>query len=205
MNKKSIVFWISLIIIMGVSGFFLDSKISFIFSYIQNIPISSFILGILILSPEWLIILFITFLFIWKKDKRKWIFPLEFTIGISIAISFFLKLIFSRARPFQQGILSTLPVFAQNTYLTWNTSFPSFHAMMLLSVLPLISKKLPKMKIPWIIFTTIILFSRLYFGIHFITDIIFGSIIGYLLGYLILKIEEENHMWRNLYYKIIKY
>jgi membrane-associated phospholipid phosphatase len=47
-------------------------------------------------------------------------------------------------------------------------------------------------------------FSRLYFGVHFVSDVLIGAVIGYLIGLLVIKLEKENKWGKNVYNKIMR-
>ena len=85
------------------------------------------------------------------------------------------------------------------SYEIWNFSFPSFQAMLVFCAIPTISKEFPKIKWAWIVFACLAAFSRVYFGLHFLSDVIIGGILGYLIGMLIIKLEEKNNFGEKIY------
>lgn len=176
-------------IIVGIISFFFDSEIAIAVSHIRNVILDEFFLGITTLSSAIVIFFFLTSLFLWQEHKRKWIFPLWITLGFSAIVSFILKISIKRARPFQLGIISILPVVEESLHAAWNYSFPSFQSMLVFCSVPILSKEFPKFKYVWIVFAGLVAFSRLYFGVHFLSDIVFGGLIGYLIGLLIIKLE----------------
>ena len=125
-----------------------------------------------------------------------------FTLGISVVISFILKIIIQKPRPFQLGIVSILPVLEKASHLTWNFAFPSFHAMLVFCSIPILSKQFPKFKYVWIIFASLVAFSRVYFGLHFLSDVIVGGFIGYIIGMIIVKLEKEYKFGEKVYGKV---
>jgi undecaprenyl-diphosphatase len=203
MNKKAVMF-LSIFVILGAISFFVDKEIIVFASSLQFYELTNFFTGIILLSSEIILILFLSFLFLCSKEKRENILLLWFTMGISVAVGFFLKILIHRTRPFNQGLSPVLEFLFQNSHFTWNFSFPSFHAILLFSTLPLISKKFPKIKPFWIFLIIIFLFARLYFGLHFLSDILFGALIGFLLGKITLKLEEENKFFEEIYFKILR-
>ena len=118
----------------------------------------------------------ITILFILYKKynnlKRLWI-----TLFSIVIITYALKLIIQRARPLVENLIQTS-----------GYSFPSGHATAVFSVLPLLDKEFPRLKYIWFALAIIILFSRIYLGVHYPSDVIAGAIIGYLIGTIILYI-----------------
>ena len=81
---------------------------------------------------------------------------------------------------------------ASKSYEIWNFSFPSFQAMLVFCALPILSKEFPKIKWFWIVFACLVAFSRVYFGLHFLSDVIIGGILGYLIGMLVIKLENKK-------------
>ncbi len=202
MKKRGIIIFTLILLSILISLYF-DSYIVKGVSLIRIEFLNDIFMGLTFASSGIIIFFILTSLFLWKDNNRRWILPLWFTLGISALVSFLLKIIVQRSRPFQLAIVSTLPVLAKNSHLTWNLSFPSFQAMLAFCAIPILSKEFPRLKYAWVIFATLIAFSRVYFGLHFLSDVIAGGLIGYLIGFLIVKIEEENKFWERVYKKII--
>jgi len=113
-----------------------------------------------------------------------------------------LKIAIQRERPFQLGIVSLIQNLQSASFSTWNFSFPSFQSMLVFSAIPILSEQFPKFKKFWIGFAVLVAFSRVYFGVHFVSDIIAGGLIGYLIGMIIVKLEKENKFGQKIYNKI---
>lgn len=203
MKKKRIYLGIFILFLVFLSLYF-DSEIVKGVSLIRNDFFNDFLLGLTFASSSIIIFFFLTSLFLWKEHKRKWILPLWFTLGLSALVGFLLKFFVQRPRPFQEGIVSILPVLEKANHLIWNFSFPSFHAMLVFCSIPILSKEFPKFKYIWISFASLVAFSRIYFGLHFLSDVIVGGMIGYLLGTIIIKIEKKNKFWEKIYKKIFR-
>ncbi len=201
MKKKEILIF-SLIIIITIISFFVDKQISQFLGNIRNYFILGIFVNISYVSSEIIISLFLTALFLFNKKKRTWILPLWISFALSAIISFLLKIIIQRQRPYQLGLISTL--IAKTSHTIWNFSLPSFHTMLVFCALPIISKKYPKLKYIWIIFGIIVAFSRIYLGVHFLSDVLIGGLIGYFIGFFIVKREEKNKFWERIYKKIFK-
>lgn len=185
MNKKSLI--IILIILLGIVSLYFDSEISKGISLIRNNFLNEVFLGITFVSSELIIFFFLTSLFLIKDHKRKYLLPLWVSLGLSVIISFILKISIQRLRPFQQEMVSILPILEKASHLIWNFSFPSFQAMLVFCAIPVISKEFPKFKYIWIIFAGLVALSRVYFGLHFLSDVIAGSLIGYLIGAFVIN------------------
>ena len=201
MGKKPVSIFAFVMFMIFVSLYF-DSQIVKGISLIRNDFLNEFFMGITFISSKIIIFFFLTGLFLWKK--RKFIFPLWFTLGLAVAVSFLLKTAVQRQRPFQLGLVSVLPVLEKASHLIWNFSFPSFQTMLVFSAVPLLSKQFPKLKYSWIAFAVLVGFSRVYFGLHFLSDVIAGGAIGYLIGWMVVKIEEENKFGERIWKKVFR-
>lgn len=163
--------------------------------------LDDFFLGLTFISSKFIIFSFLTILFLSFHKKREWILPLWSTLVIASIVNFLLKVAIQRPRPFQLGLISVLPLLEKASHAVWNFSFPSGHAIIVFSVLPLINKEFPKLKYMWIIFAVLVASSRVYLGLHFLSDVVVGGLIGYLLGAVIIRIEKENKFWEKIYRK----
>ena len=79
----------------------------------------------------------------------------------------------------------------KDSFNTWNFSFPSFETMLVFAAVPLLNKEFRKFRYIWIIFACLVGFSRAYFGVHYLSDVMAGAIIGYLIGYSMVLLEEK--------------
>jgi undecaprenyl-diphosphatase len=179
------------VLLAGISLYF-DSEVSKLVSLLRTGFIDNIFLGITFVSSEIILFFVLTSLFLWKDNKRKWIAPLWLTLGASAIVSFFLKIAVQRNRPFQLGIVPTLAVLQESSFNSWNFSFPSFQTMLAFCALPILSKEYPKLKYFWIAFASLVGFSRIYFGLHFLSDVVIGAFIGLLIGMFIVQKEQET-------------
>ena len=76
--------------------------------------------------------------------------------------------------------------------------------MLVFCSIPILAKQFPKFKYVWVIFASLVAFSRVYFGLHFLSDIIVGGLIGYIIGIIIVKIEKENTFGEKIYNKVFR-
>lgn len=106
------------------------------------------------------------------------IIPLFTIIGGSAATTYAIKHLFSRARPLTEAF-----------YLETGSSFPSGHAtfaMALYGFFIYITWKADEhhLKNPLIIFLAILIFlvglSRLYLGVHYLSDVLGGYLVGFI-------------------------
>ena len=202
MKKNKEVIIITLIVISIIASLYWDNHLVKGVSFLRNSILDSFFLGITFVSSEIIIFFVLTSFFLRKEEKRKWIIPLWSCLGISALVSFVLKIMVQRARPFQLGIVPLIPALESASYSIWNFSFPSFQSMLVFCTIPILSKQFPKLKKFWIIFALLVAFSRVYFGVHFVSDVIAGGLIGYLIGIIVVREEKENRFGEKIYNKI---
>ncbi len=163
-------------------GPFLDSIMS-VFDY-NFLPISA--------HPQFfLIIMLVAVIYIGlKKPKDFWYIVLALTIGGIIArlIIFIDTTLVYRQRPWL-----FLPNHVSNTLKealkSW-TSYPSGHTRDTLMIGLIVSYFIPKLKYFMIFLALLVGFSRLYYGVHFPTDILSGLIIGYFAYIIVIKLTE---------------
>jgi len=191
-------------VVIFLLALYFDFGIIKLVSLIRVSFLDDFFLGLTFLGSKFIIFGFLTILFLLRKNTRKDIFPLWTTIVFSAGISFLLKFSIQRARPFQIGLISLLPNLEEASHSLWNFSFPSSHAMIAFCTIPFLSKEFPKFKYVWIGFASLIALSRVYLGLHFLSDIIAGGVIGYLIGFGILKLEKKNRFFEKIYRKVFR-
>ena len=203
MKKKSL-FILLLVFLAIIISLYFDSAIVKGVSFIRNEFLDEFFIGITSIVSGVIIFFILTSLFLWKEHKRRWIIPLWLSLTLSAVVGFLLKILIQRQRPFQLGIVPEIPILQTIGYSTWNFSFPSFQAMLAFCALPILSKEFPRFKYVWIVFAALVAFSRVYFGVHFLSDIIAGGFLGYLIGTLAVKLELDNSFGQKIYKKIFR-
>ncbi len=202
-KKTGIIIGILVVISIFVSLYF-DEILVKGASFLRNGVLDYFFLFITFASSEIIIFFVLTSLFLWRDNKRRWILPLWVSLGISAITSFILKITIQRERPFQLGIVSLISKLQEASFSIWNFSFPSFQSALVFCAIPILSEQFPKLKKFWIAFAVLVAFSRVYFGVHFVSDVIAGGVLGYLIGILIVKAEKEYHFGQKVYEKIMR-
>ncbi len=138
-----------------------------------------------------IIFLLMTTLFLWEENKRKWIIPLWASVSVSAAVTIILKFLTQRTRPFE-ALALPLVQGADYTFNTmWNTSFPSLHTAAVFSLVPILDKEFPKLKWFWITLALLISSSRVYLGVHYLSDALAACLIGLLVGHGIILLEKR--------------
>lgn len=133
-----------------------------------------------------LVMVVIPSIILYKKGKKS-VYLLWATFFLSFVLAFVLKLIFLRQRPIDSFTFPFTSII--------NYSFPSMHAMTAFSLLPALIEFLPKQKFFWVSFAFLVVFSRIYFGFHFLSDVVFGGFLGYFIGSLLLRMHEKGKLW----------
>ena len=101
--------------------------------------------------------------------------------GVSSSIAgSIIKIIIARPRPF--GLEKSIPLINYPDF-----SFPSNHAFVAFSMLPVMSDRYPRLKIMFFILAATIAAARFYTGMHFFSDIAAGAALGYLVGLYFLR------------------
>lgn len=100
-------------------------------------------------------------------------------IGTLLVNNLFLKNVVNRTRPYE--------VIEGLTYLVrtpMDSSFPSGHSACSFAVACIIFRRLPKKYgVPALILAIVIALSRLYVGVHYPSDVLFGTISGIAISY----------------------
>jgi len=199
--RGKVIFAVSIIAL--ILSFIFDKSISLFIAGSRSSLLTDIFLGLTFASQTIIIFFFLTSLFLWQERKKRWILPLWITLFSSVAASFILKVIARRARPFDLGI-GAVPLALESSFSAWNSSFPSFQAMLAFSALPILDKEFPKFRHVWIAIASLIAFSRVYLGVHFLSDVIAGAIIGYFIGLIFLRLEQKKEFGRKIYYRIFR-
>lgn len=185
---------------MNILGF--DRVIVEAFSSLRTSVLDNFFLGITYISSKWIVIGFLTLLFLLTIHRKKWIVPVWLTLAISITIAFLTKVFIARPRPYIEGIVNTLPKLEEVSHTVWNFSFVSSHAIMMFAAIPIINKTFPRFRYVWIGLASLVILSRVYFGLHYLSDVVVGGLVGYIIGLYIVKLESKSKFGERIYKKV---
>jgi membrane-associated phospholipid phosphatase len=133
-------------------------------------------------------LLIIPFIY-WAVDKRLGYRLLLVLITTDIFAST-LKLLFHQPRPYWLGKVAGLGV--ETSY-----GIPSSHASDSLAVWGYLAYRLNK-KWLWILVSVFVFFiglSRLYLGVHFLHDVLFGWLLGLVVIWIFIKTEDRVAAW----------
>lgn len=185
-----LLFFVDLImVITGFSSNF-DNAISLFYSVHNNVTFTNIFKAIsFICSPKFMIVLnVLLFIFIIVKKKYKLLIIVLSSIS-SVIINNLVKIIVKRKRP------DYLRMVMEKSY-----SFPSGHAMISVlffgSIIYLVNKHNLKYKklITFSLSTFILLIgiSRIYLGVHYLTDVVGGYLLGFIVLFLIIHLFERK-------------
>lgn len=167
-----------LILVAGILllSLFLDNFVAYFFNNLHGTVLDSFFVFI---TNEYFVsfLIVIGFFTLWYKDiKIKYVLA----IIITYMIAFSLKYLVNRPRPFE--ILNITPLVSASS-----SSFPSMHTFFIFAALPFIYFTFPKYKYLTLTIAILIAFSRIFVGVHYLSDVLFGATFGFLLGYYIYR------------------
>ena len=167
-----------------------DIRIASLLAVFRNETLTNIFFWITLLG-KWQIILIFTvtavaFLLLW--NKREYIIPFLISISGSVTFTYIGKLFFHRSRP-------AVAVYQESSF-----SFPSGHATIAVAFYGFLIYFLLKMISNWkykinIFFAGLLLiisigFSRLYLGVHYLSDVWAGFLVGALWLIIAISISE---------------
>ncbi len=97
-----------------------------------------------------------------------------------------IKPLFHRARPENAGVQVVLREGVHHGY-----SFPSNHAVNTFAGAAYAGSFYPALEAPLFIAAAIVAYSRVYVGVHFPADVLFGAFLGWFLGALAAKLTKR--------------
>ncbi|ABM03659.1 phosphoesterase, PA-phosphatase related protein [Psychromonas ingrahamii 37] len=167
-----------------------DIRIANLFFVFRDETLTAVFSWITLLGKSQIILVFITVLVVllWLWRKKDYIFPLFIAVIGSETFTFLGKLAFHRPRP-------EMAVYVENSF-----SFPSGHATIAVAFYGFLGYLLIRFTQSWnkkvnIFFTTIILiiaigFSRIYLGVHYISDVWSGYLVGAMWLIIAISFSE---------------
>ncbi len=171
--KKQIVI-ISTGIILLLLGIIFDNQIASFFIKNQNQTLNYILQVITYFGSGYIIIPFLTLLFI-IKDRSK-IFRMWLIFAITLLITYTLKSLIARERPIGDDF----------------KSFPSGHTVSAFTALPFAFRYGFKFGYAWLVFAFLILFTRIYLNQHYLTDVASSLLIGYTVSELISLLSDKQ-------------
>lgn len=175
-----VIFWLfSYILDSSANSFFKNFDIS-IFSMILSIITNfGFVITLMVLVPT---------LVLYKKNKRiAHLLWANFLVSLILTIA--IKMIIGRHRPIETF---TYPFTNIPDY-----SFPSMHAVVAFSLLAILNEYLPRQRTFWTYFAFLVALSRVYFGVHYLSDVVSGALLGYFIGHCMSALYKSQSHAKN--------
>ncbi len=170
----------ALAVIAAVLSFFADSCASSLAVAVKN-PFLDYLMSWLTnINTLIMVPVIMAALFLWKERKGKWIMVLCFSFVTTALIGTAIKLIIARPRPIPFDVIMT------------SFSFPSMHAALAFAVLPVLEREFPKLRWFWWTFAILTAVSRVYLGVHYLSDIMAGALFGYAIGSFFVIFQERE-------------
>ena len=161
-----------------IVSFIFDRQIILFITSLRINILNTIMIAINYITTEITLFIAITLILLLAK-KYKEIPVAWLALIIPLAITFLLKLITHRLRPFEALQIEQL-------VNVTNSSFPSGHATASFAGFAILTAYIKKLKYLWLFLAILIMFSRLYLGLHYLSDVIAGSIIGYGISSVII-------------------
>ena len=176
---KKIYYYIIGLIVFFTSLIF-DKKISFFFTNYNSEILD--VVSLLINNISGYVLFGIVLIILILGKQHKKIIPLLLVFILYLGLTSLLKLIVARPRPFVELGNSMLD---NNPY----RSFPSGHATSTFALIPFFNfNKI--IYYVWIMIAVIVSLSRVYLGVHYLSDVIFGAILGCFIGELVFYLVK---------------
>ena len=175
-------FWVVILILFILAGisFFYDLEISMAISQLRSPLMDYFMLFVTSLMGLELGMPVLILLIYMKEHKGKKLIYRKLIISmiINVAVSFVIKLLFHRPRPYTKGVESVTNEFFY--------SFPSDHASRAFNYFSILGHFYQK-KIFFYSLAGLIAFSRVYLGVHYASDVLTGAAIGLIISHFTIK------------------
>ncbi len=178
-----------------VISFFFDKNVAISFSSFRH-PVFDCIAWFFSSTIVYIVIFFvIPFLIFWFKDKN---YALLFGVGFGfvMALTYLTKFLVMRPRPFT---VLGIPLIALVSYqFAWfNTSFPSSHASA--SFAAVAGCQRFKFCQLWMFIAMLAGLSRVYAGLHYLSDVVGGALLGFFVVHLVFWLDKKyrfSKVWK---------
>lgn len=157
------------VMLIGFFSLAVDRQLVSVFLSFRHPVLDTFFAFITRMEVLIAVLLIVSFLLYSKKEVVLILCASGMTAGFIQLMKFFIM----RPRPFLAMSFAPLVTAA-------NSSFPSSHAGFVFSALPFFNDKKY-----WLMFASLVAISRVYAGVHYFSDVIFGGVIGYGIGWIV--------------------
>lgn len=188
--------WFAIWFAAVIVAFFADRSVFLWMSGHQWTPLNELMIFLTDYGMLFALILFAVALFEKKLTKQLVLVGLAF--AVSLEVSYIIKEIFTVPRPYETW--DTIPLkFAEGF------SFPSMHTAFIFSALPFFGKSAGNGEegrlgrrwwFGWFTLAVMVALSRVYVGVHYVSDVVAGAGLGYAVGWGLWTLEERHHVAR---------
>jgi undecaprenyl-diphosphatase len=182
MIKKNI--WLIIGFISLILTFLFDFEITKAVTKLQGPIINEIVISTTHLMTIFLILFIIPLIYFAIKKDYKMILNLIIGAALCFVITYFIKYLLMRPRPFEMLSISSLTT-------EFSPAFPSAHAALTFFYAFLFRDKFKYFNIVIIVYASWVAFSRIFLGMHFASDVIAGIILAYLILKLLLAVESK--------------
>ena len=169
----------------------IDTALLFLINKALSNPIFDYIMPKFDDPSNWIPFILLIWIYSFIKDKKnryKLIILLPLTILFCDQIGGFIKDFHLRSRPW--FTLGTELINHLGKTTGAHLSFPSNHAINISGVSYLFSNIYPNYKKYFWLIAFIIMYSRIYIGVHYPIDVAFGCLFGIIITFILIKLWE---------------
>ncbi len=188
--RSKIVLTVTLFALVLLAAFLLDNRIITAMGRHRLVSLNNAM--IFVTDTGIALITMVLLAFMLFTRRFQWFVLSSFAALTSLEITYVLKKIFQIPRPFLVENLAITPLTEPNGY-----SFPSLHATFCLAMVVFMDKIFKNKIWKWlaIIFYVVVIGSRLYLGVHYVSDLLAGGMIGYGVSKTLLFLDEKYSIW----------
>jgi undecaprenyl-diphosphatase len=121
-----------------------------------------------------------------RKDKGRLSLLLFAGLAVTYYVVYFIKAAVARPRPYM-SMPYIVPFVAEKGF-----SFPSHHAAQAFAAATIASGFFRRWRVALFAAAGLVAFSRVYLGVHFLSDVAAGAAVGIAVGYAILAIGRQS-------------
>lgn len=169
--------------LLALLSFPFDSGVHLFFQSVRTETGNAFMLWITNFTSVLIFFGVLAGAFLASSRTRHGFFPLAGSIVLALIAGSLLKMFLMVGRP-EFGALTYEPT----------PSFPSLHTAVVFSVVPILWYRAKLLLPAWICYSVIIALSRMYVGVHFLSDIFGGVMIGLASGFVFVWLEQKHHL-----------
>ncbi len=166
---------------MLILSFYIDKFILDLIEYLRIESLNKFFIFFSKYFNYYFLAVIITLIPLFKNQKLKNLIALWTSFLAAGLLVFILKIIIQRPRPLI------------NLIETSSFSFPSGHTTIMFALLPIFYSNFKEYKYTWLTISLLVALSRIYLGVHHLSDIIGGMLIGILVGVNIIKLFNNKN------------